>query len=61
MAPLALTDAQFSGAPHDEEISISLSNWLTHVPPALVAQHPNIDEATIAKWPDDGPGVMPKT
>jgi len=44
-------------APRYEEIS--LSNWLTHTPPALVAQHLNIDEATIAKWPADAPGVMP--
>jgi oxalate decarboxylase len=40
---------------------ISLSNWLTHTPPALVAQHLNVDEATIKKWPDDGPGVMPRS
>ena len=46
-------------APRYEEIS--LSNWLTHTPPALVAQHLNVDEATIAKWPDDAPGVMPKS
>jgi oxalate decarboxylase len=45
-------------APEYQEVS--LSNWLTHTPPALVAQHLNIDEATIAKWPDDGPGIMPK-
>jgi oxalate decarboxylase len=56
------TDLQFIGvfrAPHYEEVS--LSNWLTHTPPALVAQHLNIDEATIAKWPDNAPGVMPKS
>ena len=55
------TDLVFIGvfrAPEYQEIS--LSNWLTHTPPALVAQHLNIDEATIAKWPDNGPGVMPK-
>ena len=55
------TDLQFVGvfrAPHYEEIP--LSDWLTHTPPALVAQHLNVDEATIAKWPDDGPGIMPK-
>ena len=40
---------------------ISLSNWLTHTPPALVAQHLNVDEATIAKWPDNAPGVMPRS
>ena len=56
------TDLQLIGvfrAPHYQEIS--LSNWLTHTPPALVAQHLNIDEATIAKWPDNAPGVMPKS
>jgi oxalate decarboxylase family bicupin protein len=56
------TDLQFIGvfrAPRYQEIS--LSNWLTHTPPALVAQHLNIDEATIAKWPDNAPGVMPKS
>ena len=56
------TDLQFIGvfrAPRYQEIS--LSNWLTHTPPALVAQHLNVDEATIAKWPDNGPGVMPNS
>jgi oxalate decarboxylase len=56
------TDLQFVGvfrASRYEEIS--LSNWLTHTPPALVAQHLNIDEATIAKWPDNAPGVMPQS
>ena len=54
------TDLQFIGvfrAPRYEEVS--LSNWLTHTPAALVAQHLNIDPATIAKWPRNGPGVMP--
>lgn len=41
--------------------SASDPNWLTHTPPALVAQHLNIEEATIAKWPHDGPGVMPNS
>ena len=56
------TDLQFIGvfrAPRYQEVS--LSNWLTHTPPALVAQHLNIDEATIAKWPDNGPGVVAKS
>src|SRR5207248_6033578 len=54
------TDLQFIGvfrASRYEEIS--LSNWLTHTPPALVAQHLNVDEASIAQWPDNAPGVMP--
>jgi oxalate decarboxylase len=56
------TDLQFVGvfrAPRYEEYS--LSDWLTHTPPKLVAQHLNVDEATIARWPDSRPGVMPKT
>jgi oxalate decarboxylase len=56
------TDMQFIGvfrASRYEEFS--LSDWLTHTPPKLVAQHLNVDEATIARWPDNRPGVMPKT
>jgi oxalate decarboxylase len=56
------TDLQFIGvfrASRYEEVS--LTNWLTHTPPALVAQHLNIDEATIAKWPNNAPGLMPKS
>jgi oxalate decarboxylase len=39
---------------------VSLSDWLTHTPPSLVAQHLNIDEATIAKFPSDRRLVMPE-
>jgi oxalate decarboxylase len=39
---------------------VSLSDWLTHTPPSLVAQHLNIDEATLAKFPNDRPLVMPQ-
>jgi len=56
------TDLQFIGvfrAPRYEEVS--LSNWLTHTPPALVAQHLNVAVAAIAKWPDNGPGIMAKS
>jgi oxalate decarboxylase len=55
------TEMQFIGvfrAPRYEEFS--LSDWLTHTPPKLVAQHLNVDEATIAKWPHNRPGIMPK-
>jgi oxalate decarboxylase len=38
---------------------VSLSDWLTHTPPALVAQHLRMDEATIAKFPADKPEIMP--
>jgi oxalate decarboxylase len=50
--------AVFKASRYEE---VSLSDWLTHTPPALVAQHLNVDEATIAKWPDDAPGLMPKS
>jgi oxalate decarboxylase len=56
------TDLQFIGvfkASRYEEVS--LSNRLTHTPPSLVAQHLNVYEAAIAKWPHNGPGVMPKS
>jgi oxalate decarboxylase len=39
---------------------VSLSDWLTHTPPSLVAQHLNIDEATIAKFPSDRSLVVPE-
>jgi len=55
------TDLQFIAVfrgPRYEEIS--LSDWLTHTPPALVAQHLNVDERTIANWPSNRPVVMPE-
>jgi oxalate decarboxylase len=55
------TDLVFVGvfrAPRYEEVS--LSNWLTHTPPELVAQHFNVDPQVIAKWPNNAPGIMPK-
>jgi oxalate decarboxylase len=39
---------------------VSLSDWLTHTPPALVAQHLNVDETTIQRFPNNRPGVMPE-
>jgi oxalate decarboxylase len=39
---------------------VSLSDWLTHTPPALVAQHLNVGETTIQKFPNNRPGVMPE-
>ena len=56
------TDLQFVGvfrASRYEEVS--LSNWLAHTPPKLVAQHFNVDEKVIAQWPSNSPGVMPKS
>jgi oxalate decarboxylase len=39
---------------------VSLSDWLTHSPPEMVAQHLNVDEATISQWSGDRPAIMPK-
>lgn len=38
---------------------VSLSDWLTHTPPALVAQHLNIDRSVIRNFPAGRPGVVP--
>jgi oxalate decarboxylase len=55
------TDLQFFAVfrtPNYEEIS--LSDWLIHSPPEMVAEHLNVDQTTIAKWPGDRPAIMPK-
>lgn len=54
------TELQFVAvfkAPEYQEIS--LSDWLTHTPPALVAQHLNIDPAELAKFINNRPGIVP--
>ncbi len=38
---------------------VSLSDWLAHTPPALVAATFNMSLADIAKIPRDAPAVMP--
>jgi hypothetical protein len=38
---------------------VSLSDWITHTPPALVAQHLNIDDETIARLPRNKPEIVP--
>ena len=38
---------------------ISLSDWLAHTPPALVAPHFNLSAGDIAKFPRNVPDVMP--
>ena len=38
---------------------VALSDWLSHTPPALVAQHLNLDTSTIRRIPNDKPLVMP--
>ncbi|GGF47487.1 oxalate decarboxylase [Azorhizobium oxalatiphilum] len=44
-------------APEYQEVD--LSDWLTHAPPELVAQHLNIDPQLIARFPKDQIGIMP--
>jgi len=39
--------------------NISLSDWLTHTPPALVAAHFNVSPQDVAKFPHNIPDVMP--
>ncbi len=39
---------------------VSLTDWLTHTPAALVAQHLNVDAATIAKFPAGKAEVVPE-
>jgi oxalate decarboxylase len=54
------TDLQFLAvfkSPYYAEIS--LSDWLTHAPPELVAQHLNVDEATVGKFIKSQPGIVP--
>ena len=38
---------------------LSLSDWLSHTPPALVAAHLNVTPEDIAKWPSGAPVVVP--
>ncbi|GJD48600.1 Oxalate decarboxylase OxdD [Methylobacterium crusticola] len=38
---------------------ISLSDWLTHTPADLVAQHLNVDPAVLRRFPADRPGLVP--
>jgi oxalate decarboxylase len=42
---------------HYEEVS--LSDWLAHTPPAMVAQTLNLHPAAIAKFPKNSPGIVP--
>jgi oxalate decarboxylase len=54
------TDLQFFAVfrtPQYEEVS--LYDWLKHTPPALVAQHLNVDETKIAMWPEKAPLILP--
>ena len=43
----------------DKYQDISLNNWMTHTPPALVMQHLNISRETLAAIPKDKEVVLP--
>jgi len=43
----------------DTYMSVSLSDWLTHTPAALVAAHFNMSVEDVAKFPNDIPDVVP--
>ena len=43
----------------DRYAEVSLSDWLAHTPPRMVAETLNIDPAVLARFPNDSPGVMP--
>ncbi|NPD66928.1 oxalate decarboxylase family bicupin [Lichenicola cladoniae] len=43
----------------DRYAEVSLSDWLTHAPPQLVAQHLNIDPSVIGRFPRNRPDVVP--
>ena len=43
----------------DRYAEISLSQWLTHTPPALVAAHLKLDPAVIERFPQTGPAILP--
>jgi len=40
-------------------MDVSLSDWITHTPPELVAQHLNVSAQAIAKFPRDKPEIVP--
>ncbi|HYZ48391.1 MAG TPA: cupin domain-containing protein [Sphingomonas sp.] len=42
-----------------EYAEVSLSDWLTHTPPELVAEHLNIDPSVLANFPNNAPGFLP--
>ena len=54
------TDLQFPEIFRASRFSeISLSRWLTHVPPSLAARHLNVDGSVISRFPKDGLAVVP--
>jgi len=54
------TDLQFLEVFNSSYFSdVSLSDWLTHTPPLMVAQHLNIDPQVVSRFPDNKPEIVP--
>jgi oxalate decarboxylase len=54
------TDLQFLEVFRSDHFAdVSLSDWLTHTPPAMVGATFNVDTATIAKFPKGKPEILP--
>ncbi len=54
------TDLQFLAVFNTAQYAeVSLSDWLAHTPPELVAQHLNIDPAILARFGKVDPGILP--
>jgi oxalate decarboxylase len=54
------TDLQFFAVFRTAQYQeFSVSDWLAHSPRQMVAEHLNVDPATIPLWPGSNPGIMP--
>jgi oxalate decarboxylase len=54
------TDLQFLAVfKADEYAEVALTDWLTHTPPDLVAQHLNVDPSVVLKFVQNAPGIVP--
>lgn len=59
-ADTGTTELQFGAVFKAEEYQeVSLSSWLTHTSPALVAQHLNISLEDFSRFPADQPAITP--
>ena len=54
------TDMQFFSVFRTSQFAeISLSAWLAHSPPEMVAEHLNVDPAAVPKWPGFDARILP--
>jgi oxalate decarboxylase len=55
------TDMQFLAVFRTAKFEeFSLSDWLAHSPPEMVAEHLNVDPAVVPQWPGMGARIVPK-